>query len=81
MTITPHGVEHIQPQETVLSIMTAPGCSAGIDGTFCRQVNFFASQEAARQWIGKRPDFSILSVLDSYRLAQTIYIEPVMRHI
>jgi alkylmercury lyase len=81
ITIAPHGVEHIQPQETVLSIMTAPGCSAGIDGTFCSQVNFFASHEAATGWIGKRSDFSILSASDSYQLAWTIYIEPVMRHI
>ena len=81
ITIAPHGVEHIQPQETVLSIMTAPGCSAGIDGTFCSQVIFFASHEAATGWIGKRSDFSILSASASYQLARTIYIEPVMRHI
>ena len=80
MTITPDGVENISPKETVLSIMTATGCSAGIAGTFCSQVNFFASSEAAQKWIGERSDFSILSVSDSYQLAQAIYIEPVLKY-
>lgn len=80
MTITPTAVENIQPQEAVLSIMTATGCSAGIEGTFCSQVNFFASPEGAQEWIGERSDFSILSVSDSYQLAQAIYIEPVLKY-
>ncbi len=80
VTITPHGVKSYAPTETMLSIMTAKGCSAGVEGTFCSQVNFFASEEVARQWIGERPDFSILTVPEAFQLAQQIYIEPVMKH-
>lgn len=80
LTIHPDGIENLTPQETVLSIMTATGCSAGIEGTFCSQVNFFASRDAAKQWIGDRSDFSILSVSESYQLARTIYIEPMLKH-
>ncbi len=80
-TITPNAVENIQPQEAVLSIMTATGCSAGIQGTFCSQVNFFVSHEVAQEWIGERSDFSILSVSDSYKLARKIYINPVINHL
>lgn len=79
ITIHPDGIENITPEETVLSIMTATGCSAGIEGTFCSQVNFFASSDAAKEWVGDSSDFSILSVSESYQLARTIYIEPVLK--
>lgn len=81
MTIAPDGVHNVVPEETVLSIMTATGCSAGVDGTFCTQVKFFASREAASKWIGERSDFSILTVSESYQLARTIYIEPILKHL
>ena len=67
LTVHPDGIENVIPEETVLSIMTATGCSAGIEGTFCSQVNFFASRDVAKQWVGDNSDFSILSVSESYQ--------------
>jgi alkylmercury lyase len=80
LTVTPEGIETYEPPQAVLSIMTAQGCTSGIEGTFCGQVYFFANAEAAKTWIGERPDFVILTVPEAYQLAQTIYIEPIMRH-
>lgn len=81
LTITPDGIETFTPTETVLSIVTATSCTAGIEGSFCNQVHFFASHNAAKTWIGARPDFAILTLAEAYQLAQQIYIDPVMKHI
>ena len=80
LIISPNSIETFSPSETVVSIMTAEGCSAGIEGTFCNQVNFFASVDVAREWIVDRTDFTILTVPEAYQLATQIYIEPVMKH-
>src|SRR5258706_11694437 len=81
LTVTPDRVDAFSPSETVLSIVTAKDCTSGIEGTFCGQVYFFASQKVAEQWIGNRPNFAILTVSEAYQLAQEIYIEPIMKHV
>ena len=80
LTISPGGIETFTPPEAVISVMTAEGCTIGIEGSFCSQVHFFASMDAANQWIGDRPDFAILTVPEAYQLAQQIYIEPVLKY-
>ncbi|MBE2184454.1 MAG: alkylmercury lyase MerB [Anaerolineae bacterium] len=78
LTVSPHGVEAVSPPETALSIVVASGCTSGINGTFCGQMHFFASTEAAREWVGERPDFAVLSVGDAFELARQVYVEPLM---
>ncbi len=80
LTVTPDGVEMVTPPDTVLSIVTAQNCTSGIEGTFCGQIHFFASRDAAKQWVGERDYFAILSVAEAFQLAQVIYVEPVMKH-
>lgn len=82
LTVSPHSIEVVSPPETALSIVIASGCTSGINGTFCGQTHFFASSEAAREWVGERTDFAVLSVNDGFELAQRVYIEPLclLRH-
>ena len=81
LTITPRAIEMVQPAQTVLSVMTAEQCTSGIEGTFCSQVYFFASAEAAKQWVGDRSDFAILTVAEAYEFAQEFYIRPLLRQL
>ena len=80
LTVTPHRVETVVPDEAVVSIMTGKGCTAGIEGTFCGQVHFLSSREAAEQWINSRPDFTILTVAEAYQLADEVYIQPILKY-
>jgi alkylmercury lyase len=75
LTVTPDGVETCDPPQTVLSVITTQHCTSGLEGTFCGQVYFFASDEAARHWIGERSNFAILTLAEAYQLAQKVYIE------
>lgn len=80
LTVSPEGIEAVSPPETALSIVTAAGCTSGINGTFCGQTHFFASTEAANAWVGGRTDFAILSVNEGFELAQQVYIEPLLKY-
>lgn len=80
LTVSPHGVEAVSPPETALSIVIAPGCTSGINGTFCGQIHFFASGEAAVQWVGERNEFAVLSVNEAFELARQIYIESLLKY-
>jgi alkylmercury lyase len=79
LTVTPDRIDDASPTETVLSIVTETSCTAGIEGTFCSQVYFLASHDAAKQWMGIRPNFAILTIAEAYTLAQEIYIEPMLK--
>jgi alkylmercury lyase len=48
--------------------LVVPGDMASIRGSFCRQVHFFASQDAARAWIGEHPGGSVVSVAEAHRM-------------
>ncbi len=78
LTVSPDGVEAVTPPETALSIMIASGCTSGINGTFCGQIHFFASSEAAEEWRDERDDIAVLTLYEAYHLAQVIYIEPML---
>jgi alkylmercury lyase len=79
LTVSPDGIEAVSPAETHLSIVFTPGCTSGIQGTFCGQIHFFALPEAAVHWVGERADFAVLSVTEAYELARQVYVEPLLR--
>lgn len=58
LTVTPHRLERVVPSEAVLSMRAPTDCCAGDDliARFCRHVHFFASQQAAEQWLADRAD-------------------------
>jgi alkylmercury lyase len=81
LTVSPEGVEAVEPAEAVVTIMTAENCTAGIEGSFCGQIHFFASNAAAQAWVNVRPHFVILTVAEAYELARQVYIEPMLKHV
>ncbi len=79
LTVSPDGIEVVSPPEAALSIVFTPGCTSGINGSFCGQIHFFVSREAALQWVDGRTDFAVLSVGDAFELARQVYIEPLLK--
>lgn len=80
LTVTPEGILDFEPAEAVVSIVTADNCTAGVEGSFCGQIHFFASDAAAQAWVNDRPSFAILTVPETYELARQVYIEPMLEH-
>ena len=78
LTVSPDGIVEFSPAETALSIVIASGCTSGIDGTFCGQIHFFASSDAAETWRADRADVTLLPLAEAYQLAQVIYAEPML---
>jgi alkylmercury lyase len=78
LTVSPDCIEQVSPAETHLSIIFTPGCTSGIQGTFCGQIHVFASRNAAIQWVGKRTDFAVLSISEAYELSRQVYVEPLL---
>lgn len=69
--ITPNGVEQIEPLQAVVS-MLVPEVSADIRRSFCCDVNFFSSDEAASQWLTEHPGGTTLSVTGAYQLGKRL---------
>ena len=80
VSITPDGVETIQPESAVVSVVDPGGdMSAGPESTRCTHMLFFESREAAEQWKQGRTGVSILTVEEVVELAKEFQIEPARR--
>lgn len=80
LTVSPDEIEAVSPPETALSIVFTSGCTTGINGSFCGQIHYFASREAAVQWVDGRTDFAVLSVGEGFELARQVYSEPLLKY-
>ncbi len=80
LTVSPTSIEAVSPPEAALSIVFTSGCTSGINGTFCGQIHYFASHEAAAQWVDGRADFAVLSAGEGFKLARQVYIEPLLKY-
>lgn len=69
ITVTPQGVEQIEPLEAVVSVVT-PAAHPDIRRAFCDDVNFFRSSEVATGWRAAHPSATIVSVADAYHLGR-----------
>ena len=74
LTVTPDGVENIDPSSTVVSIIIPEDSETCCDvrGAFCNDVHFFSSLEASSTWLQKKQKAIILSVNDSYQLGSIL---------
>ncbi len=72
LTVTPEGVENIDPIAAVVSIVVPDESAACCDvrGAFCNHVHFFSSSEAASTWRTEYQEAIILPVHDAYQLGQ-----------
>lgn len=81
LTVSPDRIESVSPPETALSIVFSSGCTSGINGSFCGQIHFFVSEEAAHQWVEGRADFTVLSLGEAFEVAQKVYVEPLLKYL
>jgi alkylmercury lyase len=81
LRVSPSGIESANPSEIALSIVFSQGCTSGINGSFCGQIHFFASAEAAQLWVKGRADFVVLSLAEAFEVAHQVYVEPLMQQI
>lgn len=88
LTVTPDGVESLNPDSAVLSIV-APGCTQGISaqcspdlvgaqGAFCGNVLFFSSPEAASPWLSRHRGAAILGIEEAHELARKVWAIPFL---
>lgn len=71
VTVEPDRVTSVEPATVVVSIVT-PDAPASIRAAFCNQVHFFASPDAARDWLQEHPGATVLPVADAYELGQPL---------
>ena len=72
LTVTPEGVEEADPDGVVMSFVVpeTAGYRADLRGTFCRYVNFFASDQAGATWLTENAGAVILSLAEAYALGR-----------
>ncbi len=72
LTVTPEGVEKADPDDVVMSFVMpeTAGYRADLRGTFCRYVNFLASDEAGAAWLTENAGAAILSLAEAYALGR-----------
>lgn len=74
LTVTPTGVSLLTPTEVVVSIVTPAtqtGC-CNVRSSFCSQVHFISSPQAAATWLSKHPEEAVLSVDEAWQLGHAI---------
>ena len=72
MTVTPQGVENIQPETAVVSIVK-PKPDLWIRDAFCNDVHFFSSLETAASWLAQHPEATIIPVEEAFILGQQLW--------
>jgi len=72
LTVTPNGVDHVNPADAVLSMRAPTDCCGGDDliARFCRHVHFFASPDAAEPWLADQGDGFVLSIEEGFELGR-----------
>jgi alkylmercury lyase len=76
LTVTPDGPTDVEPATAVVSVVT-PDAPASVRAAFCNQVHFFASADAAKEWLTEHPDAQVVPVADAYELGRPL-IEQIL---
>jgi alkylmercury lyase len=71
MTVTPQGVENVQPETAVVSVVK-PKPDLWIRDAFCNDVHFFSSPETAETWLTQHPEATIIPVEEAFILGQQL---------
>jgi alkylmercury lyase len=87
LTITPEGVTSYQPASAVISIVIPQTTTSGLESveeiwtTFCQHVHFFASPQAAQEWVAARgQEIAILTIEEAFELGR-LTLSEVLRHL
>lgn len=76
LTVTPSGPTSVEPAGAVVSVVT-PDAPTSVRAAFCNQVHFFASTDAAKDWLTEHPDAQVLPVTDAYDVGRPL-IEQIL---
>lgn len=76
LTVTPGGPTQVEPAGAVVSLVT-PDTPTSIRASFCNQVHFFTSADAAKDWLTEHPGAQVLPVADAYDVGRPL-IEQVL---
>jgi alkylmercury lyase len=70
LRIGPLGVEAARPRDVALSFLlpSESEIKKSVTETFCRYVHFFASHEAAREWVGGHPRTFVLPLETAWQV-------------
>ncbi|WP_149829083.1 organomercurial lyase MerB [Streptomyces tailanensis] len=71
LTVTPDGPRDVEPATAVVSLV-APDAPTSVRALFCNQVHFFASAEAAKDWLAQHPDARVLPVADAFEIGRPV---------
>ncbi|MEE9216845.1 MAG: organomercurial lyase [Anaerolineales bacterium] len=86
LRISPIGIESVEPQDTVVSVVIPgtsaacePGQAKGAGSASCQSMNYFISREAAEKHLGPDSDVAILDVQEASQLAQRVWVVPYLK--
>jgi len=68
----PEGVQRVTPPEAVVSIVVPEECCSTIRGSFCNEVHFFRSREAAADWQREHQEAVIVTVEEGFTLGRLL---------
>ncbi|AXK34374.1 organomercurial lyase MerB [Streptomyces armeniacus] len=71
LTVTPDGPTDVEPATAVVSLV-APDAPTSVRAAFCNKVHFFASADAATDWLTHHPDAQVVPVADAYEIGRPI---------
>lgn len=66
--VTPNGIEDIDPEGAVVSVVPIRSDADEIRGAFCNFVHFFLSDTEAASWRGSNPEGWILPAAEAFQL-------------
>ena len=73
VTVTPDGVQNVEPESAVVSWVNSSVDPSNIRGSICHYVYFFSSSETASKWIAEHPGKMFYPVIDAFRAAKKIH--------
>ena len=73
-SVTPEGIQHLQPKSAVIAfVIPDPHAAKGdIQHAFCQFANLFKHHEAALEWKQQHPNALILSAQEGFALTQHV---------
>jgi len=79
LTVTPNGVQDVEPQTAVMSFLLPSAETFQADAlkamaSFCHFIFFFPTAEAAAAWTASRPDTSVISLADAFELGRRMIV-------
>lgn len=77
LRVAPTGIDDLDPVDTVISLVAPCGLDE-LRGSFCDQVSFYSSAEAATDWLRGHPGASVVPVAQGFTIGQAFVAEALV---